>query len=153
MNEVRMRIDRRAVALFVALDLVTFAVLYWLVVPAFAPVLTAIEPTTAAATGWVLSAVRLVLVGVVAARSYRRRLGVAGRSELVPTMLAAAGIAWTVQLVLGVLGRALTGMPLWSFLVLLDLVVWVGFALVAVLFVAPGEAERLPLRYREAAAR
>lgn len=149
MTDVRTRVDTRAVVLFVLLDLGTYLLLYWLVMPSFAQVIQAMEPTLATATGWVLSAMRLVLVAVVAARSYRRRRGLRTRSELVPTMLVAGLAAWSVQLVLGILGRVVTGTPLWSSLMLLDLAVWVAFALVGVLFVAPGEPERLPLRFRE----
>lgn len=149
MTDMRMRVDGRAVALFVVLDLVTFIVLYWLVMPSFAEVLAVMEPTLATSIGWVLSATRLGLVAVVAARSYRRRRGLQHRSELLPTMVVAGLSAWGVQLVLGILGRVATGMPPWSALMLVDLLAWLGFALVGVLFVAPGEPERLPLRYQQ----
>ena len=143
-------VDLRAVALFVVLDLATYALLYWLVVPSFQTFLDAIEETTASAIGWVLSAVRLTLVSVVVIRSYRRRRGFDARGEVVATMVAAAGSAWVVQLTLGVATSLVAGYPAWHWRVLVDLVLWVGFALLALVFVSPGEPERLPLRYRAA---
>ncbi|GIG39078.1 hypothetical protein [Cellulomonas phragmiteti] len=146
------RVDGRAVALFVVLDLVTFALLYWLLLPAFAAFLAAIEPTTALAIGWVLSAVRLTCVGVVVLRSYRDRRGLEERRDALPTILVAAGGAWLLQLLLGVLGAAVLGESIWSWQVLLDLATWVGFPLLALLFVSPGEAQVLPPRFRRSLA-
>ena len=146
-------IDRRAVVLFVALDLATYALVFWLLVPSFDQFLTAIDPTTAVAIGWVLSVVRLTLISVITVRSSRDRRGLVARSDIVPTMLVAAGAAWFVQLVLGVSLALFVGVDPWSWRMLLDLVVWVVFALIGVLFVAPGAAERLPLRYRVASER
>lgn len=152
MNGTGHRVDVRAVVLFVVLDVLTYALLYWLVMPAFAEVLLAVDPTTSAAIGWVLSAVRLVLVGVVVARSYRRRYGFETRSELVPTAVVAGVTAWSTQLLLGVLASLIVGVAPGSWAMLRDLVVWVGFAVVATLFVQPGPAETMPLRFRQAAA-
>jgi len=146
------RVDARGVTLFVALDLLTFAILYWLLLPAFSAFLLAIEPTTALAIGWVLSAVRLTCIGAVVARSYRRRRGFEERREVLPTLAAAAVGAWTLQLLLGVAGALATGSTLWSWRLALDLVTWLVFPLLALLFVAPGEPERVPLRFRRSLA-
>ncbi|MBO3088552.1 hypothetical protein [Cellulomonas dongxiuzhuiae] len=150
MNGTGHRVDGRAVVLFVLLDLLTYALLYWLVMPAFAEVLLALDPTTSVAIGWVLSAVRLVLVGVVVARSYRRRHGFEARSELLPTAVVAGVTAWSAQLLLGVLASVIVGVAPGSWAMLRDLAVWVGFAVVATLFVQPGPAETMPLRFRQA---
>ncbi|MGY4643326.1 hypothetical protein [Cellulomonas sp. URHB0016] len=144
------RIDGRAVALFVVLDLITYGVLYWLVLPVFEPLMTTLDRSTALAVGWLLSMIRLVLVAVVVVRSYRRRRGMPARAEVVPTMVVASVGAWLVQLTLGILAQLAAGYPVGSWRSLVDLVLWVGSALVAILFVVPGEAERLPLRYRQA---
>ncbi|OJV58699.1 MAG: hypothetical protein BGO38_14990 [Cellulomonas sp. 73-145] len=146
-------IDRRAVALFVGLDLTTYVLVFWLLVPSFSRVLLAVPPMTAAAVGWVLSIVRLTLVSVVVVRSSRSRRGLVARPDVVPTMVTAGLVAWCVQLVLGVAAALLVGAPVWRWRMLLDLVAWVGFALVGILFVSPGQPERLPLRYRLAAER
>lgn len=150
MNGTGHRVDGRAVVLFVVLDVLTYALLYWLVMPAFGEVLLAVDTTTATAIGWVLSAVRLVLVGVVVARAYRRRHGFEARTELLPTAVVAGVTAWSAQLVLGVLANLLVGVAPGSWAMLRDLVVWVGFAVVATLFVQPGPPETMPLRFRHA---
>lgn len=147
------RIDGRAVALFVGLDLATYELVYSVLIPAFARVLLAVPQTTLVAVCWVLSIVRLVLVSVVVVRSSRRRRGLVSRPDAVPTMAAAGLVAWSVELVVGVAVAALTGGSDWSWRMLLDLLTWVGFALLGILFVTPGEPERMPLRYRLAAVR
>ena len=148
-------VDRRAVGLFVVLDLLTYALIYWLVVPAFGPVLAVLEPVTAVAVDHVLTAVRLTFLGAVAVRSSRARRGLRDRSDAVPTVLVAAAAGWTVHLVLGVVASLLVGSSPWSWGILLALVEWLAFACLGALFVAPGdrEAERVPLRYRRMAQR
>lgn len=148
-------VDRRAVGLFVVLDLLTYALVYWLVVPAFGAVLAALEPVTALAVGHVLTAVRLTFLGAVAVRSSRARQGLRDRVDAVPTVLVAAATGWTVHLVLGVVASLLVGSSPWSWGIVLALAEWLAFAGLGAMFVAPGdrEAERVPLRYRRMAQR
>lgn len=150
-TEAARRVDVRSVVMFVVLDQLTYMLVYWLVYPAFAEVLAAIPEATVIAVNWVVSAVRLVFIALITARSYRSRRGLVSRAQVVPTVLVAACAGWALHLVLGLVARAVMGVPGWSWAMLLDLVTWVAFALLALLFVSPGEADRLPLRYRAAA--
>lgn len=147
------RPDLRSVGFFILLDLVTYGLLYWLVLPPFSEVLLAVGSETAMAIGWVLSAMRLGFLGLVVARAHRARRGLVDRSQIVPTMLTAAGAAFALQLVLGLVARVMLNEVAPASAFLLDLVLWLGFPLVALLFVTPGEPERLPLRFRAMADR
>ena len=150
----RHHVDGRAVALFVVLDLVSYALLYWLVLPAFDPVLGALDPVMVTALGHVLTAVRLTFLGAVAVRSVRARHGLSTRSDAVPSVLVAAVGGWVTHLVLGVLVGLVVDVPGWSRGMLLALVEWVGFALIGAMFVAPGPPDAgLQLRFRRMAER
>lgn len=148
-------LDWRAVSLFVVLDLLTYALVYWLVVPAFDPVLAALEPVTALAVGHVLTAVRLTFLGAVAVRSSRARRGLRDRGDAVPTVLVAASTGWAVHLVLGVAASLVVGSSPWSWGILLALAEWLAFASLGAMFVTPGDRDedRVPLRYRRMAQR
>lgn len=144
----RTRVDGRAVRMFVVLDLVSYALVFWLLIPLFSRLLANLDETTQTAIGWVVSIVRLTLVGILTVRSYRRRRGLRTRTEVVPTMAVAAGVAFVVQVALGALATTLVGRPYWTWALLGEAVTWFGCALLAILFVTPGDAERLSLRYR-----
>lgn len=136
--------------MFILLDLVTFGLVYWLIVPAFDVVLATLEHTTLVATGHVLTAVRLTFIGAVVTRSVRARRGLAVRSDVVLTVAVAGLAAWAVQTVLGVTVNLLMGAPAADLQVLVALVEWTGFGLLGAMFVAPGEPDEVPLRYRAA---
>ncbi|GEM_PF-492567 len=144
----RFDVEVRAVVTFVVLDLVTYALLYWLVLPAFEPVLEAFDAVTQAAVGHLVSAVRLTFLGAIVVRAVRSRHGLAARSEVVPTVVAGALLGFAVQLLLGVAATAVVGADPWSWLMLVNLVEWVVFALLGAMFVAPGAADRIPARYQ-----
>lgn len=144
----RFDVEARAVVTFVLLDLVTYALLYWLVLPAFAPVLGAFDAVTQAAVGHLVSAVRLTFIGAVVVRAVRARHGLAARSEVVPTVVVAALLGFAAQLVLGVAATLAVGADPWSWLMLVNLVEWVVFALLGAVFVSPGAADRIPARYQ-----
>ncbi len=143
----RYDIEARAVALFVALDLLTYALLYWLVLPAFDEVLDVLDSTTQAAIGHVLTAVRLTFIGAITVRSIRSRHGLVSRSEAVPTVVVAALAAFVLQVLLGVVATLVVGASPWTWLILLNLVEWVVFALLGAAFVTPGDADRIPARF------
>lgn len=146
----RFDVEARAVVTFVVLDLVTYALLYWFVLPAFAPVLEAFDGVTQAALGHLVSAVRLTFLGAIVVRAIRSRHGIAARGEVVPTVVAAALLGFAVQLVLGAAATLVVGADPWSWLMLVNLVEWVVFALLGAMFVAPGAADRIPARYQRA---
>jgi hypothetical protein len=149
----RHRIDRHAVGLFIGLDLVTYALVYWLAVPAVTQVLATLDATTLVATGHVMTAVRLTFIGAVVTRSIRSRLGFDDRKLVMPTIAVAALSAALVQTALGIAGALMIGSPAVTWAMLLGLVEWVGFGLLGALFVNPGEPDVVPLRFRRAAAR
>jgi hypothetical protein len=147
----RRQVDLRGVGLFVVLDLVTFAAVYWLLLPALDQVLATLDETTLVATGHVLTAVRLTFIGAIVTRSVRSRRGLATRADVVPTVVVAAVVAWALQSVFGVTALLLVGLPAFSWSILLTLVEWVAFGLLGAVFVAPGDADRVPLRFRAGA--
>lgn len=142
-------VDRRTVVTLVVLDLITYGVLYWGLLPAFAPVLAVLPVATVMAVSLTLSVVRLGLVGFFAARSLRARRGLARRGAAVPSILVGAVAAMLLQLVLGLVASALMGTFHGFGSVLLSVGQWLVFPLVGVLFVSPGPADR---RWRRAPA-
>jgi hypothetical protein len=70
------------------------------------------------------------------------------RTDAVPTVVVAAVVAWLLQSVLGVGALLVVGLPALSWSILLALVEWVGFGLLGALFVARGDADTMPLRFR-----
>ncbi|MBB2922624.1 pilus assembly protein TadG-related protein [Cellulomonas cellasea] len=144
-------VDLRGVGLFVLLDLVTYAAVYWLIVPALEEVLATLDPTTLVATGHVLTAVRLTFIGAVVTRAVRSRRGLANRTDIIPTIVVAAVLAWGLQTTFGVAALLLMGLPAIGWDVVVALVEWVAFGLLGAMFVTPGEAMTVPLRYRVAA--
>lgn len=135
-------VDRRTVVTLVVLDLVTYGVVYWGLVPAFAPVLAVLPAATLMAVTLTLSAVRLGLVGFFTARSFRARRGLGRRNDAVPSVLVGAVAAGLLQLVLGLLADMVTGTSAGVGPVLLSLAQWLVFPLLGVLFVSPGPADR-----------
>ncbi len=115
-------VDVRAAGHFIALDLLTYVLVSWIVLPGLLPAVSGVSESALVAVGWLISAVRISLVGVVVARS------VAGQ-------LAAPA-------------PGLSGG--WSGLALVDLAIGVGFALVSLVFVAAGEPQRRPAALRSA---
>lgn len=144
----RRRVDLRGVGLFVVLDLMTFAAVYWLLLPALDQVLATLDTTTLVATGHVLTAVRLTFIGAIVTRSVRSRRGLVARTDAVPTVVVAAVVAWLLQSVLGVGALLVVGLPAFSWSILLALVEWVGFGLLGAMFVGQGDADTMPLRFR-----
>ncbi|MGV8977015.1 MAG: pilus assembly protein TadG-related protein [Cellulomonas sp.] len=144
----RRQVDLRGVGLFVLLDLLTFATVYWLLLPALDQVLATLDPTTVVATGHVLTAVRLTFIGAIVTRSVRSRRGLVARTDVVPTVVVAAVVAWALQSVLGVAALLVIGLPAFSWSILLALVEWVAFGLLGAMFVQPGDAATMPLRFR-----
>lgn len=146
------RLDGQAIAMFVLLDLATYALLYWLVLPAFEPVLATLDTVMVAAIGHVLTAVRLTFIGAIAVRSIRARRGFEQRGDVVPTVVVAALIGFSLQLVLGAAVMAYLGLSPFSWAILLSFVEWIAFALLGAMFVNPGEPDAtIPRRYRVAA--
>ncbi|GAB2451754.1 hypothetical protein [Xylanimonas ulmi] len=144
-------VDWRTVATLVVLDLVTYVAVYWVVVPPIhEAVLFGLPAPTQLAVALTLSTVRLVLVGCFAARSLRARRGLARRRDAVPSMVAGVVVATVVQVVAGCLSAALTGAPLAPMAVVVAVAQWLAFPLVGLLFVAPGEADRLHRGARKA---
>lgn len=144
----RRQVDLRGVGLFVVLDAMTFAAVYWLLLPALDQVLATLETMTLVATGHVLTAVRLTFIGAIVTRSVRSRRGLVARTDAVPTVVVAAVIAWLLQSMLGVAALLIVGRPAFSWSILLALVEWVGFGLLGAMFVARGDADTMPLRFR-----
>jgi len=128
--------------LFVVLDVVTFVLVYWALLSSLAPVLTSVEPVVAMAFGWVVSAVRLTWIGMIAVRSLRRRHGLPERVHAVPTAVVAGLLAFFLHFFFGMAAALAIGDLTWSWLVLFDLAQWVGFPLLAVALVSAGPPER-----------
>lgn len=135
-------IDVRAVLLFLVLDQLSVLLLTVVLVPAFATVLVVLPPALYVGLTHVLTAARLVFIGVVVARAIRRRYGLATRMESVPTVLVAAVLSLAVGWLVTALLAAAMGIPLAAGPEhLVALAQWLIYPLVGVLFVTPGEAE------------
>ena len=143
-------VDRRTAILFVILDFLTFGLVYWLVVPVFDEVLATLDMTSQIAIGHVLTAIRITFIGVIVARSLRGRHGLDARTDAIPSVAVGALIAWILQFVLGVAVALMIGMPAVSWQTPVSLIEWVGFGLLGILFVFPGQADQTPLRLRMA---
>ncbi len=143
MTEWRERIDVRTVVLVVVLDLATYMLVFWLVLPKSEPVLAAMDPTMALAVGHVAQVVRLAIVGLLAARSFRRRRGMLVRSDALPSVLVGAAIMVAAGLVLGVVGHEVRDLAQPALLAwLAGIGEGLVFPVFGLLFVAPGPAEK-----------
>ncbi|MER7796856.1 pilus assembly protein TadG-related protein [Microbacterium sp. NPDC096154] len=146
------RIDIRTAVWVVVLDAISYVVVYWLLLPAFAEVLAALNEATLLGITHVISAVRLVFVGVLAARSFRARCGFERRGEVLPSLALGATVAMLLQLGSGVAVRAYVGAPQEALgVVLLASAEWIVFPLLGLLFVQPGPADAARLRRRRPA--
>ncbi len=142
MDESWVRVDARTVVTVVGLDALTYILVYWLVFPAFETTLESLDATVAQGVMHVVAAVRLTLVGLFATRSFRRRLGMETRVD--PVMSVAVGAATTMVLgmVVGIVGRSLTGEVGPSVVeYLVAAAEGIVFPLLGLLFVIPGRAE------------
>lgn len=136
------RADRRTVVIVVALDALSYLLVYWVVVPAFEDTIVVMDDTAQVGLGHVLTAVRLSLVGLLAARSLRRRAGLLARSDAVPSITVGAVTTMTLGLVLSLLGRSLVDIaapPMFDLSV--GVVEYLVFPLFGLLFVTPGPAD------------
>ncbi len=141
------RVHWPAVGLFVVLDVATYLLVYWAFMPAIAPLLNAVTPVVATAVGWVVSALRLTWIGLIAIRSLRRRRGLGDRTEAISTVVVAGVVAFALELSFAAGIGAIIGETVWSPRVLFDFAQWVGYPLLALLFVTPGPPERSVPRF------
>jgi len=139
----RERLDVRTVVMVIVLDSVTFLLVYWLAFPAFSRVLDALNTTTAQGVQYTTEAVRLCVVGLLAARSLRRRRGLLSRGAAVPSIAVGAVVALVLGLAAGIASRALLGVGNPSALAYLAAIVeGMVFPVFGLLFVTPGPAEK-----------
>lgn len=147
----RSELHWRPIAGFIGLDLITYLVLYLLVLPPLEPAARAADPILMEATSYVLTAVRIGFIGAIVARWVRTKHGLMTRSEAIPTIVVAAGLSWLIQMALNFFIDLAMGGLAWDWAYLLALLQWVSFGLVGALFVSPGPSESeddvIPLRF------
>ena len=149
MDESWVRVDVRTVITVIALDALTFVLVYWLMFRAFEPTLASLEPTVEQGVLHVVAAVRLTVVGLFATRSFRRRLGMETRLDPLLSVAVGAAITLVLGIALGIIGRSLMGSVGPSVAeYLLTVVEGLVFPLLGLLFVVPGDAEE-PLFTRQ----
>ncbi|MCL2091135.1 MAG: hypothetical protein FWH11_07950 [Micrococcales bacterium] len=142
MDESWVRVDPRTVVTVIALDAVTYVLVYWLMFRAFEPTLESLEPMVAQGVLHVVAAVRLTAVGLFATRSFRRRLGMETRVGPLLSVGVGAAITLTLGIVLGIASRSMMGVAGPSVVEsAIGVVEGLVFPLLGLLFVIPGEAE------------
>lgn len=141
--------DLRTIVTIIALDALTYILVFWVMFSAAEPIVESLDPTVGLGIMHVANAVRLATVGMFAARALRRRRGMAARTDALPSVALGAAITLTLGLLLGVLGRMLvemTGPSMIEYLV--AIAECMVFPLLGVVFVMPGEAEN-PFLFRQ----
>lgn len=147
------RIAWRSVGHFVALDVLTYGLVYWVVMPLVSPIVSSWSVVVQTGLGHVLVAVRLALVGMLVARAYKNRHGIERRGDVVPSVVVGASIAGAFGVGLAIAGAALIGAesPAAGMLAL-GWTEWLIFGVLGALVVEPGEPARIPLKYADMAA-
>lgn len=147
----------RPIAGFIGIDLVTYLVLYALVLPPLAPAVSSLDPVIIEATEYLLIAIRIGFIGAIITRWIRNGYGLLNRSAAVPTIVVAAILSWIVQMLLTFLVNISTSGWAWNWEFVIALFQWVVFALIGALFIRPGEAEKsdrsVPLKFTVASDR
>jgi len=138
------RVDLRTVGMIIILDALTYFLVYWIAFPAFMAVIDALDPIVSTGIVHTVAAVRLSIIGLLAARSYRRRRGMHVRTDAVPSVAVGAALTLVLGLIIGVASRALADVPEPSALVYLAAIgEGLVFPMFGLLFAVPGSADRL----------
>ncbi|GAA4725328.1 hypothetical protein GCM10023216_14580 [Isoptericola chiayiensis] len=142
----------RSVGVFVLLDAVTYVLAYWVLLPLISGWLAAWPEIVQVGFGHVLTAVRLVLVGVLVARGYRSRYGSERRTDPLPSVAAGAALSAVGGVVLALVGASVTGAaPPEAAAMGVGLVEWVAFGALGAMLVEAGQPERVSMRIRDEA--
>ncbi|WP_418277911.1 hypothetical protein ACNHYB_08095 [Isoptericola jiangsuensis] len=142
----------RTVGVFVLLDAVTYLLAYWVLLPLVSGWLAAWPEVVQVGFGHVLTAVRLVLVGILVARGYRSRHGLERRTDVTGSVAVGAVLS-----AIGAVGLTLASTAMMDVAppdvasMGIGLVEWVAFGCLGALLVEPGGAERVPLRFHDEA--
>jgi len=136
---------------FVGIDLASYFVLYALVLPPFESAIQALDPVILEATAYLLTALRLGFIGAITARWIRSKWGLESRRHVVHSILVAAVLSWSIQMLLTIGVDAAFGGWSWNWQYLLALGQWIVFSLMGALAVNPGQAKEevpsMPLRF------